>query len=140
MDIVKAFADQSFNEESEARGLNPIAIGDQNNRLGAVIGVLLRSGSRFRSRGLSGFSSFLSFPTSPFAQYILQIGDQARRQQIGFHRSGSHNTWERWIGRKIDDLGSGSVYRNQNQNPRERKGEKGEGGNKELRLKRGWVI
>ena len=42
MDIVKALANESFNKESKTRGVNPIAIGDQHNGLGAIKRVLFR--------------------------------------------------------------------------------------------------
>lgn len=76
MDIVEGFTDQGFNEIHKARGVNPISIGDQNNRLGAVdflgsilvgfyIGVV-----PFRLHSIHLFT----------LKNFLKVADEARRQ------------------------------------------------------------
>lgn len=42
MDIVESLSDQGLNEECEAKGLNPVAVGDQDDGLRGDAGRLRR--------------------------------------------------------------------------------------------------
>lgn len=98
MDIVQPFTDQSFDEVNKSRGVNPVAISDQHNRLGTVSGLLVLHGIRNRGgrRGLGGFCvgfdlivCFVGFIVL-LAKNFLKIGDEARRQEVVLDGSGSH--------------------------------------------------
>lgn len=86
MDIVKALRDESFDEASEARGVNPITISDQNNRLRAIF--VGGSGSRGLQGVIRSVLGLLSFAVAvsaaatgpPAEEDFLEIGDQARWQ------------------------------------------------------------
>ena len=89
MDIAEAVTNQSFNQKIQTRSFNTIGVGDQNNRLG-TLGIRIGLHS-IRRRGLGGFIVALGGVVFAAAlsveQDLLQIGDEAWRQEVVLHRS-----------------------------------------------------
>nr|CAN66290.1 hypothetical protein VITISV_000575 [Vitis vinifera] len=89
VDIVEAVTNQSFNQKIQTRSFNTIGVGDQNNRLG-TLGIRIGLHS-IRRGGLGGFIVALGGVVFAAAlsveQDLLQIGDEAWRQEVVLHRS-----------------------------------------------------
>lgn len=101
MDIAKALRNESIDEGSQARGVNPVAVGDENNRLGrAIIGGGGGGGGGRRRGRLGGIIGsdvgLVAIADLPAEKDFLEIGDQARRQQAVLHGSRSHGKRWRW--------------------------------------------
>lgn len=77
MDIAEAFADERFDEAGEAGGLDSVAVGDEDDRLRAIVGAGaagggVRGGRLDRLRGTAAVLLLAA------GEDLLEVGDQAR--------------------------------------------------------------